>query len=136
MAYSVNWETKVIHIPKSDLDEIGNGQYRLDLEAFHQEIRRLEWAFGEGMSREQVLEYIKPVSAGGVTYARFVLLINDYWVEFEAGQYAVTLVGANTNLQDFTVVNSVSVRPTNSAGLTEACSPDEIAERVWRYERT
>mgnify|MGYP003646437625 CR=1 FL=1 len=119
MAYTVDWDTKVISIPQSDLVSLGNGVYKLDLEGCHQELRRLEWEFSEGLSRLQILDYIPPLEAGGVIYARFVLLTNGYTVTFEDGQYAVNLVGANTNIHDNTNVNQVSIRPTNSAGLQD-----------------
>ena len=119
MAYIVDWDTKVITIPQADLVFISTGIYKLDLELCHQELRRLEWEFDEGLSRLQILDYISPLEAGGVIYARFVLLTNGYTVTFEDGQYAVNLVGANTNIHDYTNVNQVSIRPTNSAGLQD-----------------
>lgn len=53
----------------------------------------------------------------GITFARKVVFINSYTIEFEDGAYAVTLDGANTNLLDVKVFNQVSVAPSNSAGL-------------------
>ena len=119
MAYTVNWDSRIISIPQSDLVDLGNNVYKLDLELCHQELRRLEWEFYEGLSREQILDYTPPTLAGGVIYAAFVILINEYWIEFEDGQYAVNFDGANTNIQDYTVVNQVSIRPNNSAGLQD-----------------
>ena len=119
MAYSVNWDTRVINIPKSDLADLGGGVYKLDLELCHQELRRLEWDFFQGFSRTLILEYVPPLLAGGVIYARFVLLSNGYTITFEDGQYAVNFDGANTNIQDYTNVNQVSIRPNNSAGLQD-----------------
>lgn len=119
MAYSVDWSAKIINIPQSDLVDLGGGVYKLDLESCHQELRRLEWEFFEGLSQPQIMQYVPPLEAGGVIYARFVLLMNGYTVTFEDGQYAVNLVGANTNIHDFTNVNQVSIRPTNSAGLQD-----------------
>ncbi len=119
MAYSVDWETKVITIPKLDLVDLGGSVYKLDLELCHQELRRLEWEFTEGLSREQILDYVRPLLAGGVIYARFVLITNGYTITFEDGQYAVNFDGANTNIQDYTNVNQVSIRPNNSAGLQD-----------------
>jgi len=49
--------------------------------------------------------------------ARVVEIINDYTITFEDGQYAVNLVGANSNVADRVNVNQVSVRASNSAGL-------------------
>jgi hypothetical protein len=47
------------------------------------------------------------------------LVANDYVVEFEDGKYAVELYGANTNLQDRSIFNSVGIRTNNSAGLID-----------------
>lgn len=47
-----------------------------------------------------------------------VIIVNDYQVEFEDGQYAVNLVGSNNNIADIAVVNQVQIRSANSAGLT------------------
>lgn len=38
---------------------------------------------------------------------------------FEDGQYAVNLIGANSNIADRVNVNQVSVRSANSAGLVQ-----------------
>jgi hypothetical protein len=57
------------------------------------------------------------VTLSGIDYARIVEILAPYSVTFEDGQYAVRFVGANTNVQDVTNVNQVSVRPNNSAGL-------------------
>ena len=46
-------------------------------------------------------------------------MINGYTVTFEDGQYAVNLVGANSNVGDRVNVNQVSVRSANSAGLQD-----------------
>jgi len=54
---------------------------------------------------------------GGITYARAINIINGYTITFEDGQYAVNLVGANSNVGDRVNVNQVSVRSANSAGL-------------------
>ena len=69
MAYTVDWDTRIISVPQSDLVDLGGGVYKLDLELCHQELRRLEWEFSEGLSREQILEYTPPKLAGGVIYA-------------------------------------------------------------------
>jgi hypothetical protein len=60
------------------------------------------------------------VSLGGLTYARVIEIINGYTITFEDGQYAVNLVGANSNVGDCVNVNQVSVRSANSAGLTSS----------------
>ena len=59
------------------------------------------------------------MSVGGVILARVIQIINGYTVTFEDGQYAVNLVGANSNVGDVVNVNQVSVRSANSAGLQD-----------------
>ena len=57
------------------------------------------------------------VDIDGVIYARTIKWIAPYTFTFEDGNYAVGFTGSNTNLGSVTNVNSVSVRPANSAGL-------------------
>jgi hypothetical protein len=52
-----------------------------------------------------------------VVLAMVIEIINGYTVTFEDGQYAVNLVGANSNVGDKVNLNDVSVRSANSAGL-------------------
>ena len=76
------------------------------------------------------------VTVGGVTLARVIEIINDYVVEFEDGQYAVNLIGANSNVADRTVVNQVSVRAANSAGLVVADGSGRTSltpAEIWSY---
>ncbi|MCH8285954.1 hypothetical protein IIB79_05420, partial [candidate division KSB1 bacterium] len=51
--------------------------------------------------------------------ARVIEIINNYVIEFEylGTVYAVNLVGANSNIADRLILNEVSVRSANSAGL-------------------
>ena len=120
---SVNWATKVIFVPKTytqfvQFEPITGLEVRqLDLDQFRLDLKAIE-ASAEGIPFLDMHEHTAPKTLGGVTYARFVEIINGYTVEFEDGQYAVNLVGANTNVQDVTIVNQVSIRPSNSAGLT------------------
>jgi hypothetical protein len=76
----------------------------------------------------------QPVTVGGVTLARVIEIINGYTITFENGQYAVNLVGGNTNIADVTNVNQVSVRSANSAGLTYSKEIEDqsfIDGRIW-----
>jgi len=70
------------------------------------------------------------VSLGGLTYARVIEMINGYTVTFEDGSYAVSLVGANSNISDVANVNQVSIRSNNSAGLVSLAEVLEILERI------
>jgi len=117
MAISVNWNTKVISVPQSDLTFVSGTLYSLDVNAFRLELKDIE--DGDGMPFLDTHRHNTEVVIAGITYARTVEIINGYTVEFEDGQYAVRLEGANNNIFDEGVIvrNQVSIIPTNSAGL-------------------
>jgi hypothetical protein len=118
MAISIDWATKVIFVPKNYLTNTGGGVYELDVNQFRLDLKDLEDS-EVGMSYPTTHNHNTAVTLGGVTYARIVEMINGYTVTFENGSYAVRLVNANTNIEDVTNVNNVSVRSSNSAGLIE-----------------
>lgn len=120
MAISIDWGTKVIFVPKADTQLISLTPIEirsLDLNNFRLELKALE-ALAEGMPYERTHVHNTAVTVGGVTLARVVEIINNYTVTFEDGPYAVNLVGANSNVGDVINFNQVSVRSSNSAGLT------------------
>lgn len=118
MAISIDWATKVIFVPKNYLTNTGGGVYELDVNQFRLDLKDLEDS-EIGISYPTTHNHNTAVTLGGVTYARIVEMINGYTVTFENGSYAVRLVNANTNIEDVTNVNNVSVRSSNSAGLIE-----------------
>jgi hypothetical protein len=121
MAISIDYLTNIIFVPRADLVEIQNTPsfvYQLNLEAFYREVADLQ-DDSLGMAYQTAVVNTAPVNVGGVLLARVIQIINGYTVEFEDGQYAVNLTGANTNLQDVAIVNQVSIRPNNSAGLQD-----------------
>lgn len=116
MSYSVNWLTKVISIPDTDLIPVSAGRYRLDMDSFRVEIRRLEWS--EGLFAEQILEHVnRKLNFAGADYAGFDEIINGYTVKFTGSLSRVDLIGSNNNLIDVLVPTGVSVVSSNSAGL-------------------
>ncbi|NBT33226.1 MAG: hypothetical protein EBT13_15365, partial [Rhodobacteraceae bacterium] len=120
MAISIDWGTKVITVPKADMlvIQVSPSEIRqLDIDAFRLELKDLEDS-ELGMAYPITHNHVAPITVGGVTLARVVEIINGYTVTFEDDQYAVNLVGANSNIADVTNVNQVSVRSANSAGLT------------------
>lgn len=120
MAISVNWAAKVIFVPRADMTLIQSTPTeirQLDLNAFRLELKDLE--DGEGITYLDTHSHNTTVEVGGVILARVIQIINGYTVTFEDGQYAVNLVGANSNVGDVVNVNQVSVRSTNSAGLQD-----------------
>ena len=125
---SLNWSTKVINIPKAVTTLIQTSPLEireLDLNAFRLVLKDLEDSV-YGMIFPSTHVHNPPVTVSGVSLARVVELINDYTITFEDGQYAVNLVGANSNAADKVNVNQVSVRASNSAGLVQK-SEIEIA---------
>ena len=124
MSISVNWLTKVITIPKSDLTLVQsspNEIYELNLNELRYWLHD-EQDSVEGITNPEIFTHNTEVELGGITFARVIRIINGYTITFENGTYAVNLIGANSNVADVTNVNNVSVRPYNSAGLIS--SPD------------
>lgn len=76
-----------------------------------------------GMPWPHTHNHNPPVTVGGVTLARVVEILSPYQVEFENGAWAVNLVGANNNVADKAVVNNVSIRASNSAGMAQVEVP-------------
>ena len=121
---TVDWKNKIIFVPKIAMTLVQSTPsviYQLDLNVFRLTLKELEAEVIDsgagGMSFEDTHQHNPPVTVGGVTLARVVEIINDYSVTFEDDQYAVNLVGANSNVGDRVNVNQVSVRSANSAGL-------------------
>jgi len=138
MAISIDWATKIITIPQSDLTLISPNLYELDVDWFRLQLKNLEDS-EDGMCFPDTHRHNTEVSLSGVTYARIVEIINGYTITFEDGPYTVKCVGANHNISDVKNVNQVSLIVTNSAGLvvTSASgggsSPTaaQIATEVW-----
>lgn len=121
MAISINFGTKVIDIPKNDMtliQSVPTEIRQLNLDTFRLTLKDLEDS-EDGMAFERTHKHNTSVTVGGVTLARVIEIINGYTVTFEDGQYAVNLVGANSNVGDVVNVNQVSVRSANSAGLQD-----------------
>jgi hypothetical protein len=112
----INWDTKIITIPKSELTWISGVLYELDTDVFRLALKALE-ASEEGIVFADTHRHNTEVILGGVTYARFIEIINAYTVTFETGQYGVNLIGSNNNILDVANVNQVSIRSSNSAGF-------------------
>lgn len=120
MAISVDWQTRIISVPRADMtliQSVPTEIRQLDLNAFRLELKDLE--DGDGMPFLDTHLHNTTIEVGGVILARVIQIINGYTVTFEDGQYAVNLVGANSNVGDVVNVNQVSVRSANSAGLQD-----------------
>jgi len=132
MAITINWQDKVIFVPKADTtlvtatpDEIRE----LDLNVFRLALKDLEDDV-DGMIFPITHNNNSPVTLGGIVYARTFEIINGYTVTFEDGSYAVNLVGANSNVGDVVNVNSVSIRSANSAGLIDGTATSANVDKI------
>lgn len=122
----IDWATKIIHVLKTDsfmslVQSTPTVIYDCALNDFRLGLKDIEDS-SDGMAFLRTHKHNTEVALGGLTFARVIEIINDYTITFEDGQYAVNLVGANTNIADKVNVNQVSIRPQNSAGLIS--SPD------------
>ncbi len=119
MAIAVDPLTYVISVPKADLTLVQMSPteiYDLDLNVFRLWLK--DWEDDpEGIVQLVTHVHNTEVSLGGLTYARVIEILDPYSITFEDAQYAVNLVGANSNVGDKVNVNQVSVRSQNSAGL-------------------
>lgn len=142
MAITIDWGTKVISVPKADMTLITSTPYdvyELDLDVFRLRLKELE-ASVEGMPFRHTHEHNTEVTISGTTLARVIEIVNGYTVTFEDDQYAVNLVGANSNIGDENILNlnQVSVRSFNSAGLivVDRGNSSAIADAVWNADKT
>lgn len=120
MAISVDWISGVIFVPKADtvLVDAGPPEIReLNVDTFRLALRDLE-DDPDGRPWPKTHTHETESTLSGITYARKVEILAPYTVEFEDGQYAVNLIGANHNVLDRRVQNQVSLNIANSAGST------------------
>jgi hypothetical protein len=123
MAIDVDWlgvatNAYRIYVPRADMPvvQVSPEVRELDADAFRKDLRDLE-ASEEGMLWPKTHTHVTEVSQSGLNYARFVSIDDPYVLEFEDGQYAVRVTGANVNFLDVKVENQVSLLVQNSAGL-------------------
>jgi hypothetical protein len=135
MATSINWGTKVISVLQADLTYLGGTAYSMDTEAFRLELRDLEDGW-DGILFPITHRHATEVLLGGVTYARFMEIVNGYTITFEetGSPYSVSLLGTNNNILEVTNLGTVQILSNNSAGLVSNATPAEIATAVWEKE--
>jgi len=117
----VDWIAKIISVPKSYTILVQSSPIeirRLDIDIFRLDLKDLEDS-EEGMVYPDTHQHNTTITVGGVTLARVIEMINGYTITFEDGNYAVNLVGANSNIADVVNLNQVSIRSGNSAGLID-----------------
>lgn len=135
MAFTVDWVTKVITIPKADTALVSAGPPEIreyDASAFWLEARKAE-ASQDGMPFDVIVRRVGAVTLAGVTYAPFVEIINGYTITFEDGNYRVNVFGANHNFFDVVNPNSVGIASNNSAGSTTPFLDQDQTEQL-RYQ--
>lgn len=117
MAYSVNWLTKIVTVPLTDLVFVSGVNYTLDIDMAHDELRNLEWKFAEGLWAPAIVEYINTQVLSGQIYAPIVKMINGYTWDIASSNIVVSLIGSNTNFLDTYIPgNGISLLANNSAG--------------------
>ena len=129
MAISIDWNTRVITVPKNDLllvQDVPSEIRSMDLNWFRLSVKVLE-SSEDGQNNPDIIRHNTEVTLGGLTYARTIEVINGYTITFEDGQWAVNLIGANSNVADKTNVNQVSVRPQNSAGMISSPAIEHVS---------
>jgi len=122
MAMSIDFPTKVITVPRSDLALVSGTIYTMDTEGyFRTELMSL---MDDAIAMHWPQSYFHETEStiAGVTYARKIKIINGYSVVFTPNeQWTVILEGSNNDIFDvengILVQNQVQVIPTNSAGL-------------------
>jgi len=131
---NIEWGTKIINVLKADMTQIQSSPtsiYEMDIDDFRATLNDLS-DDAEGMPFDTTHQHVAPVSLGGVDLARVIEIINGYSITFEDGQYAVNLIGANSNIADKVNVNQVSIRSANSAGLVDSgLTTSGIVDAVW-----
>ena len=131
MTIAIDWGSKTISVAKADMTMISAVLYELNVNTFRLALKSLE-DDAEGMPFLDTHRHNTEVTLGGVTLARTVEIINGYTVTFEAGSYAVSLVGANNNIADVMNLNAVSLRSANSAGLIvgAGAAPQDVVDEL------
>ena len=129
MAITVNPATYVIYIPQDFLTPSGD-LYQLDVNEFRLALKDIE-DHPDFIPMPATHRHATQVVLSGVTYARSFEILYPYTVEFEDGNYTVRCTGANHNIADVKVINSVSLIIGNSAGLIVGSS-----SVAYVYERT
>lgn len=139
MSTTIDWGTSIISIPRADMtliQSVPTEIRELNLDALRLDLKDLE-DDAAGIVYLRTHKHNTTVTISGVILARVIEIINGYTITFEDGQYAVNLVGANSNISDVVNVNQVSVRSSNSAGLQDLTtlnnSINQVPANVWNY---
>jgi hypothetical protein len=117
MAYAVNWTTKVVTIPLTDLTFVSGTNYTLDAADVWIELRRLEASPTDGLWADQIAEFVNTQVLSGLSYSAILKMVNGYTWNTDTSNKTISLLGINNNLLDtFIPGNGISVLANNSGG--------------------
>ena len=117
MAYSVDWISKVFTIPQGDLTFLSGNNYSLSLVDVHNELRRLEWSFTDGLWAPRIANFYETVTLSGIPKSPSVEITNGYTFNFTGSNYNVILSDYDNNLVDVYIPsNGISILGNNSVG--------------------
>ncbi len=127
MSYVVNWNTKVITIPKADTEFISSSPdvRSLDINDLWAALRDIE-DDEDGINFSGIIRNTPPLTVAGLTLGRVLEIINGYTLTFEDGFYAVNISGGNSNVADVVNKNSVAVNTSNSAGFIQVAGEGSV----------
>jgi len=125
MALTLDPLNKRVTVPQSDLTLVSGTLYTMDTETYFRQNLMALMASEDYIWCKDAYTHNTTITIVGVTYARFIEMINGCTVEFSPdAQWTVLLEGSNNNIFDVQgsvlVQNQVQVIPTNSAGLIVA----------------
>jgi len=125
VAYSVDWVAKIFTIPQSDLTFVSGNNYSLSLVDVHEEIRRLEWSFTDGLWAPRIANWFETVTLSGVSKTPSVEITNGYTFDFTGSNYNVILTDYDNNLVDVYIPsNGISILGNNSVGKQTITNSD------------
>lgn len=127
MPVTIDPATSIITIPDTFLTYVAGpvgvgGLYELDVDELRNALNAIA-ASEEGIPYPDTHIHKGETLLSGVPYARSVEIINGYTVEFSEDSfdhYAVRCVGANHNIADVKIINTISLIIGNAAGLIKA----------------
>lgn len=132
---TADWPNYIFHVPRADMPLIQSTPTEIrecSINWLRLQIMALE-DDPDGMTFPTVFVHYPEVTLGSLTFAKVIQMNTPYTITFEDGQYAVNLTGANSNFADRVNVNQVSVRSSNSAGMTSSAAQEfsTFSGNVW-----
>lgn len=115
--YTVDWVARVVTVPLADLTFVSGSNYTLATADVHNELRRLEWAFADGLWAPAILNHFETLVLSGIPKTRTIQMINGYTWKISASDINVSLLGIDSNLLDTYIPgNGISILANNSVG--------------------